>query len=438
MISAFRKVFTLTAAFLAAIALADPVATRLDVTAMPAGSKVFIDGTSHGIAPVIAMNLKPGNHLLRIEAPFCEPIEEFVFIDQEGLPIQKNYALSPIKGIVLLKTVPEGADIRLNGVSVGKTPKLFTNLDCGEKYTFELDLVGYGVKKIDVRPENRKPIVREEVLQLDSGMLSCNSEPEGATVLVNGIERGTTPCDVENIAKGVVSVRMKKEGFKDEVREIRISPGDKQSLTIPLKPLPAKLTVVSSPEGARVFLDDDYQGKTPATSSSVKPGSHKLRVELPGHAPLYRDIELSPGEEKTEEFSMKSTLGRLELTTVPSGVTVIIDGKRQGITRSQGDAEKKSKVLTIEKIAAGEHALILRADGYRDLQRKIVVKADTTTPLYFRMSRVFTFDTEVETIRGTYKGVLIPSEGTEVILETKPGIRQTFQQNEIRKIKKLD
>jgi hypothetical protein len=201
--------------------------------------------------------------------------------------------------------------------------------------------------------------------------------------------------------------------------------------------LPAKLTIVSSPENARAFIDGDYQGKTPVTVSTLSAGEHKIRVEMPGHAPLIRDITLSNGEERTEEFSMKSTLGRLELTTIPSGVRVFIDGKSVGMTRSQGGNEKKSKVLTVEKIKSGEHALLLRLDGYKEIQRKIAVNAEGTTPIFVSMKRIFMPDTEVETIRGTYKGVLISNDALGLTLETAPGISKTIPQSEIRKMRTL-
>jgi hypothetical protein len=46
-------------------------------------------------------------------------------------------------------------------------------------------------------------------------------------------------------------------------------------------------------------------------------------------------------------------------------------------------------------------------------------------------------DTEVETIRGTYKGVLISNDALGLTLETAPGISKTIPQSEIRKMRTL-
>jgi hypothetical protein len=434
--SFLKSIVSLFMVMVACCSFAQQPMTRLDVTAKPEGAVVFIDGKKYGVAPVRAFDLQPGRHLVRVEAPNCVPVDEFIIL-QESMPAQKSFSLTPEFGLVLIKTNPEGADIRVNGVSIGSSPMLVTTLIAGEKHEIELAKTGYGTKKISVLPEGRKPIVREETLSLDSGTIKCNTEPEGAMVFVNGVERGASPVEISNVAKGVVSVRVKLDGYRDEIRELRIAAGETQNLNIALKGLPAKLTIVSSPENARAFIDGDYQGKTPVTVSTLSAGEHKIRVEMPGHAPLIRDITLSNGEERTEEFSMKSTLGRLELTTIPSGVRVFIDGKSVGMTRSQGGNEKKSKVLTVEKIKSGEHSLLLRLDGYKEIQRKIAVNAEGTTPIFVSMKRIFMPDTEVETIRGTYKGVLISNDALGLTLETAPGISKTIPQSEIRKMRTL-
>jgi hypothetical protein len=86
---------------------------------------------------------------------------------------------------------------------------------------------------------------------------------------------------------------------------------------------------------------------------------------------------------------------------------------------------------------SGEHSLLLRLDGYKEVQRKIAVKAEGTTPLFVSLKRIFSPDTEVETIRGVYKGVLISNDPLGLTLETAPGISQRIPQGDIRKINTL-
>ena len=411
--------------------------TRLDINAQPEGAQVFVDGKLRGAAPCQIFDLAPGEHLVHVAAPSCKPADEFVRLGA-GAYVQKSFALTPEKGLVLIKTTPSGADVKYNGVSLGTTPLLVTTLPSGQPHMFELALNGYQTRRIDVVPEGRTPVVREENLALDSGTVDCKTEPPGATVLVNGVERGTTPVVLSHIPKGLAAITVKLAGYREETRELRLTPGDRQTLALALKALPARLNVVSSPEQARVFLDDDYQGKTPVTITSVAPGTHKIRVELPGHAPVTRTVTLANGTEGTEEFKMASVLGRLEISTKPAGAKILLDGKAVGSTKPQGDAPR-SQILAIENVPAGEHSVMVHLSGYQDAARKITVKANGTEQAYFTLSRIFTPNTEIETIRGIYRGVFVKKDFFgAVTLEMSPGVEQTFKAEDIRKMKTLE
>ena len=412
--------------------------TRLDVNAQPEGAQVFVDGKLRGAAPCQIFDLAPGEHLLHVTAPSCRPADEFVQLEPSGY-IQKTFSLAQEKGLVLLKTDPTGADVKYNGVSLGTTPLLVTTLPSGQTHVFELALNGYQTRRIDVALEGRTPLVREETLVLDSGTVDCTTDPPGATVLVNGVERGKTPLALTHIPKGLAAITVKLAGYRDETRELRLTPGDRQTLALTLKALPARLNVVSSPEQARVFLDDDYQGKTPVTISSITPGTHKLRVELPGHAPVTRTVTLANGAEGTEEFKMASVLGRLEVSTRPPGAKIMLDGKAVGSTKAQGGDAPRSQILTLENIPAGEHAVLVHLNGYQDASRKVMVKANGTEQVYFKLARIFTPDTEIETIRGVYRGVFVKKDFFGAItLEMSPGVEQTFKAEDIRKMKTLE
>ena len=200
---------------------------RIDVSARPEGAKVLIDGVSKGVVPVSVLDVGEGQHLLRVEAPGRRPVEEVLSVKPEDF-IRKDYELEPEKGLLLIKTDPPGADVRQGGVSLGATPLLVTTLDTDRSYAFDLECIGYQKKRIDVKLSGRTPVARTEKLVLDSGIVDCQTEPAGATVLVNGIARGTTPCVVERVPKGYATFVFKLKGYEEEKRELRIAPGDKQ------------------------------------------------------------------------------------------------------------------------------------------------------------------------------------------------------------------
>lgn len=410
--------------------------SRLDISVVPEGAKVLVDGQPRGVAPCSVFGLSDGVHLVQVEAASHVQQDEFVQISA-GEYLRKSFSLAEEKGLVLVKTEPAGADVKCNGVSLGMTPLLITTLASGRPHSLELSLNGYQDKRIDVQTDGRHPLVRSETLALDSGIVDCTTEPTGATVLVNGVERGVTPIKLSNIPKGVATVVFRLAGYKDEMRELRLVPGDSQTLAVRLRGQPAKLNVVSSPEGAKVFVDGDYQGKTPVTISTLAGGAHKIRIELAGHSPVTRDVTLENGTSKTEEFKLESMLGRLEIVTIPAGAKVSVDGKAVGTTRSLGGGSR-SQILAVENVAAGERSVLVHHDGFQDTSRKILVKAKDTGKLVVKLQRLFQPDTELETVSGIHRGVLVERDFLgNIMLEVSPGVQQTFRKEDIRKIKSL-
>ena len=432
----------LLAVAVAALTGAKPLPMRLDVTGQPEGAKVFVDGTLcgtlHGETSCTVTPLEPGRHLLHVEAPFYRPFDEYLRLDESENFVSKAVDLEPERGLVLVKTKPAGATVTCRGSSLGTTPLLVTTLPCGPTYTLELSLNGYQKKRVEIRTTDRTPLVRDEELVLDSGLVYCTTEPAGATVLMNGIDRGVTPVEVM-VPRGGAVLTFRLDGYQDAERSVGMSAGERQTLAVKMEGRPARLTVVTEPEKAKVFLDENYQGKSPVTISSAAPGAHEIRVELPGHAPLTRTVQLVNGGDATETFKLESVLGRLEVITTPAGAKISVDGKVEGVTRAQGDSEK-SRILMIEKIAAGEHAVFAHLDGYLDVSRKVVVDAKETKQLYISLKRNFTPDTEVETINGApVRGVLVKEKTTEeqLVLELRPGVEQAIRRETIRKITNL-
>ena len=56
-----------------------------------------------------------------------------------------------------------------------------------------------------------------------------------------------------------------------------------------------RLRVDSDVAGAQVFVDRNFVGTTPLTTTAVKPGSHRLNVSAPGYEGIAQELTLEPG-----------------------------------------------------------------------------------------------------------------------------------------------
>ncbi len=432
MIRKFEFLFAL--AFAAVAAFAQEVKTiRCEFTSQPDGANVLVDDEMRGQTPLTLYNLGPGRHHVRFEKQNYESVDEFLSLKEGGM-FQKNAVMNPVKGLLLLTSEPAGCDISLDGLSLGKTPRLITSLDAKNVYRVVLQKPGYQSRTVEVKFSGRTPLVRHEELILDSGVIEVTSDPDGAEVTVNGQPRGTTPVTVRDVPKGRTTVTLKKHGFDEETREITMVAGDSQTLFVKLNGLPGTMSLSSVPDGARFYVNDQPHGKGPISLTNLKPGEYTIRVEKDGYATATKTVSLENGGAIVEEFRLENVMGRIEVRTIPAGAQVLLDGSVVGTTKSKDSDAEASDVFAIENVREGEHTILVRCDGYADVTKHPIVENQKTQSLNIRLKRVFTPDVEIVTDSGTYRGVLISKTPNGVEVEVSLGINRTFQHSEIRKL----
>ena len=429
------QVLLLSALMFASAFAQENVQTRVSLTSQPAGATVIVDGMDRGTTPVTLFDLAPGAHHVKYRLAGYTEADRFVDTRREGPFIEKNVVLQEEKGLLLLKTEPSGANIAIDGVTIGQTPRLVTHLAAKDTYNVRLRKAGYQEQLIQVRFDGRRPLVREETLVLASGTINVLSDPAGAEVTVNGIVRGTTPILVREVPRGRAVVKFRLDGFDDEVRELAINAGDVQTLSVPLRGQPGTLRLSSVPEGARFYVNDEPRGRGPLAIPGLKPGEYVIRAEMDGYGTLTKTVTIENGESASEEFRLSNVMGRLEVRTCPVGAQVWLDGRLVGMTKSKDPNAEFSDILAIENVLEGEHTLVAKKEGYSDLTRHPKIKnSQTSKHHHMRLSRIFTPDIEIVTARGTYTGVLVANTADSIVIEVKMGITQSFAREEIRKI----
>lgn len=406
--------------------------TRLDVVSQPAGALVRVDNTDRGATPLILTDLVPGPHLVQISKANYRDVFETVAVEP-GVCKTVSPTLTPLTGLLLVTSTPPGCDVALKGVSLGATPLLVTTLDSGT-YRLAVSSPGYQTKEVDVTIEGRTPVKQDVVLMSDSGTLDVTSDPSGAEVLANGISRGRTPCRVDRIPGGSVTIEVKADGFQPQSQSVSLAAGEVQKIDAKLKPLPGTLRVVSIPDGARVYINDEFKGETPYDLANAQPGSYRVRVEKPGHEPMARDVSIEKGAALTEEFRLTRNTGRLEIATAPAGATVLIDGKKVGITFArQSDTTAVSEPYAVEDVLEGQRQVEIFRKGFATQKRMVEVKRGETLTLQFKLVRQFIPNYEVTTTRSYYKGVLEFQNEEGIRIETAPGISQTVPMKDVKK-----
>lgn len=139
---------------------------------------------------------------------------------------------------------------------------------------------------------------------LPPGRLVVRSSPSGARVLVDGRVRGRTPLVLRDMPLRVLRITVDRQGFEPDERRVALSaaqPNVTVDATLQKRgPLPAQastgmLVVDSRPPGARVILDGQDVGATPLSLPEVTPGTHRIRLELPGFNPWVTTAQITAG-----------------------------------------------------------------------------------------------------------------------------------------------
>jgi hypothetical protein len=408
----------------------------LRVTSQPDGAKVFLDGLEQGLATLSLQKIEPGQHLLEVRKDGFQPQRRTVSLFK-GEKKTEEFKLEALKGLVIIQTSPEGAEVDVDGAFRGKTPLLLFDLAIGD-HAVVLRTEGYQPRKLALPIKDRVPIKLATDLASDSATLKLASEPAGASVLLNGATRGTTPCTIDRIPSGTVDIEIALKGYAPHRSQIVLKAGDVVDVPAQLKAIPAALTIHSIPDQARIYVNNQYKGDAPLVLTNLPPGEYRLRAEKRGYEADARNVTLKPEDQLTEEFRLQRNSGGLVIVTEPAGVKVFVDDDDAGTTEPSTANPQVSDPLRISFIGKGEHWLKLVKSGYAHTPVKITIDSDNLVTRTERMKRLFIPDTIIRTgatAEESYTGVLVRKHPNgSVELELRPGIIKTFEASQIRSI----
>lgn len=172
-----------------------------------AGGRLYVDGQPRGLLPTRLPDLAPGEHTWRVEAPKFEPSEgRFEFV--EGRNYLFDVQLQPSAGIFVVRSTPEGAEVRLDGKPVGRTPLRLTDVPLGvhgvEVHHPDRASV---YRSVDTTDGNRGEVVVS--LAREGADLRVATGADDARVYVNDVLVGQgSSVRVGPVARGTASVRV--------------------------------------------------------------------------------------------------------------------------------------------------------------------------------------------------------------------------------------
>jgi len=202
-----------------------------------------------------------------------------------------------------------------------------------------------------------RPNLRERSLEA-TGVVSIKSKPSGATVYIDGEQKGTTDLDIPELSPGKYKIKVTKEGFSTWEKEISLKKEvvkPIEAILFPIAPSLKALTFTGvtnprlSPAGDKIVfaLQNKNQGET--GSSGSQSGIWALNLTT-NPLPSFLSKDLKELVSDTKEFAFSSS----EFDFSPDGKQLLVKLASQSIyfliDTSKKNENPKEVTLDVEKI----------------------------------------------------------------------------------------
>lgn len=413
----------------------EPVKTRVELNSTPEGATVSIRGIERGKTPLKG-TMKPGVYLIKYTFPGYRNKWQKIELNQ-GDRKQFQVELEPETAAVMITSDPEAAAVTFQGKRLGITPLVIPNLRHGN-YTAELYRHGFN-KQTAVWSVNSAVPVRVKV-SMDSnlGLLSFDSSPSNAAVIMDGRPVGRTPFK-EQVEEGKHTLEIRRTGYVELRKTVLIKSGRKTELPLlVLEEKSSSIRIDSQPGGAKITVNGRPYGDTPQKISNLKPGKYSIKLEKKGFDPAGRIINLPPGENLDLMFNLDSNTGGIDIITQPAGLTIYLDGKMIGISERNPHGQKSSRIFKVRNLNMGQHQLVIahkRARPEKKTFNFTIKKGQIYRPAGLNL--------------WIPNAVIIREDGSRVIgkiiqelpdkyeFEPSPGVRYTIEKNTVKKVDHL-
>lgn len=335
------------------VLLANPLA----VTVMPTPDSLSLSGFPPPVKFGDSYLGISGSYTLHAEKQGYLPLEEEVQISSSNS--HYSFTLEKLPGLINLTSTPVGVTVMIDDTSVGETPLQDIAISAGSRSVrFEHERYLPIERIVEVEGFGKKQSLQVE-LEPAWAIVTLQTDPAGAALMVDGEKQGLTPLDLELIA-GNHQLVFTKEDFAAFEAELVIEAGqDMEPAVYRLEPASATLAITSVPIGATVTVEGSYKGLTPLSINLPSGSEHDLRLTLAGHLPASRKIKLNPDENRELSLKLEPQYGTLFITATPADATLTIDSKKQDQTTGRF------------RLTTRPHTIELRANGYESVTRKV-------------------------------------------------------------------
>jgi len=224
-------------------AVLQPSWGTLQITAIPAGAHIAVDGLESGVAPKV-VDAPSGVRQIRISAPGLKTWESSVVLKAGEALNVGPITLGQPDGKLTLTSLPSGAEVTVGGSHRGRTP-LEIDLPAGVEHELVVNLAGYATWTRRVFADAGKKVSVEAKLETVGARVTVQGEPNGAQLFIDGVDRGPTPQSLE-LSAVEHRIEVRKEGWAPYTGTVTPSKGLDRTIQYRLKSEDRALALAST------------------------------------------------------------------------------------------------------------------------------------------------------------------------------------------------
>lgn len=253
-----------------------------------------------------------------------------------------------------ITTTPATDNIQINGGLA---------LKFGDSYLLRPGLYTIHAKSKDYQPlqqgftvDSNTEQYRHFTLNRLPGLLTVNTLPKvDAEIWLDGVNIGRSDTQIKGVEAGQHQLTVSSKRYLSTKKKIHIEGlGIAQSVDISMQPAWGDITLGTLPSNADIYIDEQLQGKTPATVQLLE-GERRVSLKIPGYQSWDEVLEIQAGDVLAlDHIKLKKITGLTSIKSTPSGASITIDGQFYG--HSPLDIPLEPKV---------NYRLSLLKDGYK-------------------------------------------------------------------------
>ena len=121
------------------------------------------------------------------------------------------------------------------------------------------------------------------------------------------------------------------------------------------------ISVITKPEGAKVYLDSNLIGETPLRQDEVLAGQHKITIKKKGYEAIEGEITVKDKIMTNIEYNLSESTGVLNIISEPLQADVFFDSEPIG-----------KAPVKLKNVSAGSHIVKISKKYYDDFEKEIV------------------------------------------------------------------